>query len=164
MDKESDTLSRYRERYLASLPPEARSSSRFVEPVAFGFTSQDATEISRLVLEGIKTATGSPLWSYEADGKEPPRVGDLWIVIDGNSMPVCIARTISVEVIPFDEVGEAYARWGGEGDRSMKSWRQMYWKYIVEECQRIGREPTAKAPLVMERFEVVYAQPRSALQ
>jgi uncharacterized protein YhfF len=80
--------------------------SRFVEPVAFGFTAQDATDIAQLVLDGIKTATGSLLWSYEGDGKSLPREGDHWTVLDGERKPVCVCRTISVEVIPFDAVAE----------------------------------------------------------
>jgi hypothetical protein len=34
----------------------------------------------------------------------------------------------------------------------------MYWQYILSECQRIGREPHEQAPLVMERFAVVYRE------
>ena len=73
----SDVLMKYRERFVASVPPDAGKAYRFVEPVAFGFTPQDATEIAQPVLDGVKTATGSPLWSYEADGKELPRTRDL---------------------------------------------------------------------------------------
>ena len=69
---------------------------------------------------------------------------------------VCIARTGNVEILSFDEIGEDYAQWGGEGDCSLQSWRRMYWKYIEMECKRIGRDPSVKAPLVMERFGVVY--------
>jgi len=155
----SDAVKQYQEQFFASLPPETKRASRFVEPVAFGFTPQDATEISQLVLHGIKTATGSLLWSYQADGKSLPRAGDFWTVIDGDSNPVCIVQTLNVEIIPFNEVPEDYARWGGEGDCSPESWRQMYWRYIVLECERIGREPTTIAPLIMERFAVVYALP-----
>jgi uncharacterized protein YhfF len=155
----SDAVKRYQEQFFTSLTPETKKASRFVEPVAFGFTPQEATEISKLVLDGIKTATGSLLWSYQADGKGPPRVGDLWVVIDGDSNPVCVARTLNVEIIPFSDVPEDYARWGGEGDCSLESWRRMYWKYIGLECKRIRREPATSAPMVMERFAVAYALP-----
>ena len=155
----SDTIKLYQEQFLASPSAETRRASRFVEAVAFGFTPDDATEIAKLVLDGIKTATGALLWSYQADGKPIPSTCDLWTVIDGNSKPVCIAQTTNVETIPFNEVRENYARWGGDGDCSLESWRQIYWKYIVIECKRIGREPAATAPLVMERFAVVYAEP-----
>jgi uncharacterized protein YhfF len=157
----SDAVKRYEEQFFTSLPLEKEKSSRFVEPVAFGFTREDATEIAKLVVDGIKIATGSLLWSYEADGKPLPGIGDLWVVIDGDSKPVCIAQTTNVAIIPFNEVPEEYARWGGEGDCSLESWRRIYWNYIVVECKRIGRVPTANAPLVMERFAVTYSQPHS---
>ena len=48
-----------------------------------------------------------------------------------------------------------------ESDRTLATWRPMYWRYIVSECRRTGMEPHPKAPLVMERFTVVY---REALQ
>lgn len=108
------------------------------------------------MLAGTKTATGSALWSYEANGKRLPEVGDHWVVTAGADDPVCIIETTEVRILPFDEVGADYARDGGEGDRSLASWRDIYWRYLVSEGSRIGREPSPKAPLVMERFRVVY--------
>lgn len=109
-----------------------------------------------LVLSGAKTATGSLLWAYEADGKHLPEVGDHSIVTAGADDPVCIIETTEVRVLPVDEVDADWARDGGEGDGSLASWRDLYWRYIVSECRRIGREPSPRAPLVMERFRVVY--------
>ena len=115
------------------------------------------------MLDGTKTATGALLWSVEADGKQPARTGDFWIVPNGGDDPKCIIQTSDVHVLPFDEVGEEYARWGGEGDRSLDGWRRMYWSYIVKECMRIGRTPEPNAPLVMERFRMLYSEsPREA--
>lgn len=152
---------RYWQQVLDSLPEGAVRPRRFVEAFSFGFTKQDATQIACLVLDGTKTATGSVLWSYEADGKPLPRVGDHWIVLDGDGAPACVIRTTDVAILPFDEVPETYAREGGEADRTLATWRPMYWRYIVSECGRIGREPDPKAPLVMERFTVVYREPPS---
>jgi uncharacterized protein YhfF len=156
------TVDRYWEQYLATLPPHADRPSRYVESFSFGFTPEDASEIALLVLEKTKTATGSPLWSYEADGKPMPTTGDHWVVMNGSGDTVCIIRTTDVTIIPFDEVAEDYARAGGEGDRTLATWRGMYWRYIVSECRRIGRDPSEKAPLVMERFIVVYREPLHA--
>jgi uncharacterized protein YhfF len=115
------------------------------------------------VLKGEKTATGTVLWSYEADGTPIPQIGDHWIVNDGDGKPVCIIRTTGVAIIPFDEVPEIYAYEGGEEDRTFQTWRPMYWQYILSECQRIGREPHEKAPLVMERFTVAYREEPQAV-
>jgi uncharacterized protein YhfF len=114
------------------------------------------------VLDGTKTATGCLLWSVEADGKRAARAGDHWVVTNGGDDPVCIIHTTDARVIPFDEVGSDYAWWGGEGDRTLASWRGLYWSYISGECKRIGRTPDPKAPLVMERFAVVYSSPLHA--
>lgn len=152
-------VERYWNQYLVSIPDGQEQPRRYVECFAFGFTSDDAREIAQLVLSGTKTATGSVLWSYDADKKPLPSVGDLWIVRAGSDTPVCIIETTDVRIIPFDEVTADYAWDGGEDDRSLESWREIYWEYIERECQRICLEPTSKAPLVMERFRVVYAEP-----
>ena len=152
-------VDRYWEQFLASLPQEAEKPLRYIEAFFFGTKPEGAREISQLVLAGIKTATGSVLWSYEADGKPLPRAGDYWIVTNGGDEPACIIQTAEVRTIPFDDVGEEYAREGGEEDCTLLSWQKMYWDYIVSECARIGRTPSEKAPLVMERFKVVYREP-----
>ena len=77
-------------------------------------------------------------------------------MIDGKLQAGVYRTDDKVEILSFDEIGEDYARWGGEGDCSLQSWRRMCWKYIELECKRIGRDPSVKAPLVMERFGVVY--------
>jgi uncharacterized protein YhfF len=54
-----------------------------------------------------------------SEGKRPPEVGDLSVVLDGHDHPVCIIETTEVKIV-------------------------------------IGRAPTQNAPLVCERFKVVY--------
>jgi uncharacterized protein YhfF len=152
-------VEQYWSQYLRSIPPGQEQPSRYVESFSFGFTPADAREIAQLVLSGTKTATGSVLWSYEADKKRLPVVGDTWIVTVGSDVPVCIIETTEVRIIPFDEVTADYAWEGGEEDRGLASWRAIYWEYIERECQRIGLAPNTKAPLVMERFRVVYREP-----
>jgi uncharacterized protein YhfF len=155
----TQNVERYWNQYLLSIPGGQEQPSRYVECFAFGFTPADAREIAQLVLNGTKTATGSLLWSYDADKKPLPIVGDLWIVMAASDAPMCIIQTTDVRMIPFDEVTADYAWDGGEEDRSLASWRAIYWEYIERACQRIGLEPNTKAPLVMERFQVVYAEP-----
>ena len=152
-------VERYWNQYLRSIPSGQEQPRRYVESFSFGFTPADAREIAQLVLNGTKTATGSALWSYEADKKPLPTVGDLWIVTAGSDVPMCIIETTDVRIIPFDEVTADYAWDGGEEDRGLASWRQIYWEYLERECQRIGVEPNTKAPLVMERFRMIYGEP-----
>ena len=81
------------------------------------------------------------------------------MVVDGDHLPVCVIETTEVAVLPFRDVPEQWAVWGGEGDRTLATWRPMYWRYIESECARIGRPSSEDAPLVMERFQVVYREP-----
>jgi len=136
-----------------------KSPKAYVESFFFGTKPEIASEITRLVVDGTKTATGSLQWAYEADEKPEPAVGDHWVVTNGSDDPACIIETTEVHTIPFGTVGMEWALWGGEEDRTLASWRRMYWRYVVSECQRIGRDATEDAPLVMERFRCVYAEP-----
>ena len=152
----------YWAQFLDSIPAGQAKPNRYVESFFFGTRPDSAHEITRLVLDGTKTATGDLLWSAEADGRHPARQDDCWVVTNGGGDPACIIQTFDVRIIPFDEVEEEYALWGGEGDRTMDSWRDMYWSFIVSECKRIGRTANLKAPLIMDRFRVVYAEPLQA--
>ena len=149
----------YWKQFIDSLPASDKALPILAGSDSFGFTEEDACAIADLVLEGTKTATGSLLWSYEADGERVPQVGDFWIITKGHDDPVCVIETIDHCVIPFDQVPPDYAWEGGEGDRTIEGWRRIYRQLIQEECARIGRVPSKQAPLVMERFRVVYKEP-----
>ena len=151
-------VDRYWKQYLNSLPGGIPHQSAYADSFYFGTNRQDAHQISKLVLSGTKTATGSVKWSFEADEKPEPRAGDLSVITNGGDDPVCIIETTEVRIIPFDEVEEDYAVDGGERDRTLDSWRAMYWDHIISECARIGRSPSKKTPLIMERFRVVYSE------
>lgn len=159
MSQKTGKTERYWDQYLRSLPHGAHRPADYEGSFSFGLTPHDATEVAGLAVKGKKTATGDLLWSFEHDNKPIPKVGDHWIVVDGNGDPVCIIQTTDVSIIPYDQVPSAYARDGGEGDETLRSWRRLYWKYIVSECHRINREPVDNIPLVMERFTVVYKDP-----
>jgi uncharacterized protein YhfF len=61
-----------------------------------------------------------------------------------------------VQIVPFSEVGADFAATEGEGDGSLAYWRQAHTAYFGRECQRLGRELGLSAPVVCERFAVVY--------
>ena len=155
----SEKADRYWAQFIASLPGDRERPSRYYEAFSFGTSKESAGIITPLVLSGVKTATGSLLWVYEAEGRDPPKVGEFSIVTDGEKEPVCVIQDTEIRILPYNEVDEGFAWDGGEEDRTLTSWRQMYWDYIVLECSRIQRKPTPKTPLVCERFRVVYKEP-----
>jgi uncharacterized protein YhfF len=140
-------------RYQATLQFDA--SPRFYE--AFHFDDErSANELAELVLIGTKRATAGLLWSFDAANKQPSKPGDLSVVTNWQGKPMCIIETNVVTVAPFEEVPEDFAAAEGEGDKSLRHWREAHWTYFGRECQRIGKELSLRMPVVCERFAVIY--------
>jgi len=129
----------------ASVPPPAW---------AFGDSVAAADELVDLVLAGVKTATVSPVWEYEASGAALPLVGDLSIVLDGRAHPRALICTTQVRVARFEEVDAAHAWVEGEGDRSLESWRAAHEAYYRRSMASGAVEFRPDMKLVLERFEV----------
>ncbi len=141
--------------YLASLPPGAALPTAYTA-WGFGHTAANADELGGLVVRGLKTATASLIWTYEAEKESLPQVGDLSIILDGAGAPLCLIETTELTVKAFQDVDERFAYDEGEGDRSLAYWRDVHWRYFGEECASIGREPDLAMPVLCERFRVVF--------
>ncbi|MEA5570500.1 ASCH domain-containing protein [Calothrix sp. UHCC 0171] len=150
-----EQLEQYWQAYLASIP-NASFSSEDYEADQFGDNSVLANELGNLILRGVKTATCSALWEWEAEGSEIPKVGSKTIVLDGDNNPLCIIETIEVEIRAFSEVDTQFAFEEGEDERSLESWRREHWEYFSRVLPKIGKQPTCEMLLVCERFRVVY--------
>ncbi|HSG18377.1 MAG TPA: ASCH domain-containing protein [Anaerolineae bacterium] len=123
---------------------------------SFGDSPDMAEDLGRLVADGIKTATCSLLWEFEAEGAAPPEEGDLSIILDGVGRPLCLIETTEVRLRAYDEVNAQFAYDEGEGDRSLAYWRDAHWRYFGRICQALGHSPSHNMLLVCERFRVVY--------
>ena len=123
---------------------------------AFGNSKEMADVLANLVLDGTKTATASNYALYELEKEELPYAGLLNIILDGDGKAVAIAETISVEVVPFDEVPEEHAYLEGEGDRTLRYWRDVHKTFFKKELENINREFNYKIPVVCERFKLLY--------
>jgi len=123
---------------------------------SFGNTAEMADQLGELVRTGVKTAAASLLWTLEAENEPYPAVGEYSIILDGRGKPMCIILTTDVRVIPFDEVTADHAYMEGEGDRSLAYWREVHWGFFGQECRQARREPTAKMPVLCERFKLVH--------
>lgn len=116
----------------------------------------DADLLGRLVLDGVKRGTASLAWEYEDDDEPTPQQGDLSVVTDWAGAPLCVIETTRVDVVPFDDVDEDFAAAEGEGDGSLRHWREVHEAYFARVCERLGRTPSAQMDVVCERFEVVF--------
>lgn len=148
------TPDHYWQAYQATLPAPTPDEPYRLEQ--FGDTPALADELGRLIVAGIKTATCSALWEWQAEGSPLPCIGLKSIVLAGDGTPLCIIETTEVSVQPFAAVDAQFAYDEGEDDRSLACWRQGHWQFFARVLPRIGREPTLEMPLVCERFRVIY--------
>src|SRR4029079_15517117 len=103
------------------------ASLRWYEVFRIGDGIDDANEGAALIAQGLKTATSSLLWAYEAAGKALPEAGHLSIVADGAGTPVCVVETTAVAIRAFAEIDAAFAFDYGEWDRTLETWKDRCW-------------------------------------
>ena len=132
------------------------ASPLFYETFHFDDSERVASALAALVVSGQKRATAGLLWTNEVTGKPLPKPGVLSVVTDWDGAPLCVIETTHVEIVPFDGVSETFVAIEGEGDKSLRYWRDAHWRFFSRECQRIGREPGLDMPVVCEQFRVVY--------
>jgi uncharacterized protein YhfF len=134
-------------------------SDRFYEAFHFDDNAPSADELAALVPAGKKRATAALVWAYEAEGKAIPKPGDLSVVTLFCGEPVCVVETQDIKIMPFSEVDADFAATEGEGDGSLAFWQRAHTAFFRRECQRFGREFNSSAPVVCEKFAVVYRAP-----
>lgn len=152
----TNAIAQFWQAYLDTLPPDAPHRQRSYVAEAFGDNPALADELGALIRRGIKTATCSALWEWEAEGTPIPQTGLISIVLDGAGQPLCLIETIEVTVRAYRAVDAAFAAAEGEGDRSLAYWRAAHWRFFSRTLAKIGREPTEDMPLVCERFRLLY--------
>jgi uncharacterized protein YhfF len=120
MDMYEDHIEEYWQAHLATLGPDTAMQEKKYIAEAFGDNPELANHLGSLVKSGVKTATCSALWEWEAEGIQIPEVGTITIVLDGSQKPLCIIETIEVKILPYEEVDAKFAYEEGEGDRSLE--------------------------------------------
>jgi uncharacterized protein YhfF len=153
-----DSVEAYKQRFLAGLPVDSPYRKRTLISEAWGDNPSLANELGTLIAAGIKTATCSAVWEYQADGDPIPKPGILTIVLDGDSNPLCIVETVEVTRRLYNEVDAQFAFDEGEGDRSLRYWREAHRDFFTRTLAAIGREFSEDMPLVCERFRLIYKE------
>ena len=116
----------------------------------------DADELAELTAKGIKTATASAYALYELEGDPLPEPGDFSIILNSDDDALCIIRTTHINVVPFKVVTEDFAWKEGEGNRSLRYWREVHTEFFEAEYERHDMTFDEKIKVVCEEFEVVY--------
>jgi uncharacterized protein YhfF len=96
------------------------------------------------------------VWTYAHERKAPPRPGSLSVMTDWGGRPLGIIETRCLTAVPFNQVTAEFAAIEGEGDRTLRSWREGHWRYFERECRRIGRVPSPDMPVYCEEFDLVF--------
>ncbi|RKL67367.1 RNA-binding protein [Salipaludibacillus neizhouensis] len=148
----NDSADKLWEDYLKTNP----DTPKKYEAWAFGDSKEMADELAKLVLEGTKTATASNYVLYKLDDEPLPHVGLHNIILDGEGKAVAIVETTSVEVVPFDEVTPEFAFLEGEGDRTLKYWRDVHKTFFTKEFKNIRQEFQENMLVVCEKFSLIF--------
>lgn len=154
MNKE--TIEAFWQKFLSTLPPDSPYHAKTYSEGGYGDSPELMDELIQLVLEGKKTATCGSLWEYEAEGESIPKVGDIWVELDGSQNPACITETVEITIRKYNEVDAQFAYDEGEGDQSLNYWRKAHKNFFSRTLPKIDKEFSEEMPLVCERFRVIY--------
>lgn len=114
-----------------------------------GDSPELASELADLIRKGIKTASCGSFSSYQQEDPAP-KIGSYNIILNGQRIPVCVIRLVSLQLVRFCDVNEEFARKEGEGDLSLEYWRKEHQRFFIREGYF-----SEDMALIAEEFEVV---------
>ena len=112
-------------------------------------------ELLELVARGLKRATAHLALDFERNAIARRDVGDYWVVLDTANEPRYLIRITDVDVRPFDRVGQSFAEREGEGDSSLRYWREVHREYFELQCLEWGVKWIPVLDTVCEGFELI---------
>ncbi len=129
-----------------------------VLPESFYFcdNEKDANECAELVAKGIKQATATSLWWYEKNNESLPKIGDQYVITDWEGNAKAVIETTKVEQVPYNEITAEFAAIEGEGDKSLKYWKEVHEAYYKREMEPLGDSFSEEMIIVCEYFKTIY--------
>lgn len=146
----------YWQDFLSTLPEDSPYHNKAYDTEGWGVGPEMADELGALIVNGTKTATCSALWEWEAEGESPPETGAVTIVLDGRGEPIGIVESTELTIRKYNEVDADFAHDEGEGDLSLRYWRQVHKNFFSRSLPEIGKEFSEEMPLVCEQFRLIY--------
>ncbi len=123
-----------------------------------GIEEGDTDKLAELVLEGKKFGTAGLYDEYLMEDAldEIPKPGDYSIILNSKDEAVCVIRDYDVYVRAFGDVAPFHAYAEGEGDRSLKYWRDVHKEFFTECLDEIDLQLDQESRIVCEKFSVEY--------
>lgn len=129
-------------------------------PVSFYFcdNKKDADECAELVVKGIKQATATSLWWYKKNNEQLPEIGNQYIVTDWEGNAKAIIEVTKIEKVPYNKVTAEFAQAEGEGDKSLRYWKEVHEAYYSREMKPYGEEFNENIIIVCEHFKTIFTK------
>ena len=122
----------------------------------FGDSQKMARELAELVISGKKHATASLVEFNERHPEAAPISDGFSVVKDFEGVPLCVIQTTGIRHLPFDEVDAQLAFDEGEGDQTLKDWREGHRRYFTKEATDYNLEFNEKSIIACERFKLLH--------
>lgn len=156
MEQEHKSVKEIWGNYLISIGDDIINTNKKYTSWYFCDNEESANNLAELVRQGIKRATTGLYYFYEVEGETLPKAGDLSIIINWQGIAQCIIETKEVNLLPFKEVTKEYAKIEGEGDKSLRYWREGHINAFNRELKEHKKEFREDMLVVCEEFETVY--------
>jgi uncharacterized protein YhfF/catechol 2,3-dioxygenase-like lactoylglutathione lyase family enzyme len=108
-----------------------------------------------LVLKGVKQASCGLKIMYDLKKEFFPEINQLTIITNWDHQPICVVKTIDLSFRKFKDIDSKWAESEGEGDQSLKQWKETHRDYFQKQLDDLGLVFTEEVELICERFEVV---------
>lgn len=156
MVQEHKTVKEMWGNYLISIDQDIINTNKKYTSWHFCDNEEDANNLAELVKQGVKRATTGLYYLYEVEDEPLPKLGDLSIIIDWQGKAQCIIEIRKVTLLPFKEVNEEFAEIEGEGDKSLKYWREVHINAFNRHLEEHKKEFRENMLVVFQEFETVY--------
>ncbi len=137
------------------------------EAWGFGGGEEDDTDrLAELVLQGKKFGTASSYDEYVMEDAEDelPKPGDYSVILNSKDEAVCVIRDYDVYVKAFVDVPPFHAYAEGEGDRSLKFWRNVHTDFFKGCLDETEMPFSQESRIVCEKFSVEYIPGKETLE
>lgn len=115
----------------------------------------DLSDHPPLIRSRRKRGTAHLLVDFEISHVPRRAVGDYWLIVDFDNAPLYLVRVVEILIFPFHEVPQSWAEVEGEGDCSLKWWRDAHRDYFSRQCVIWGVPWQEDMLVVCERWELV---------